>query len=66
MPPPMGAGSGRIVKSFVLPNGLVMVKSGDGYDVNTETGTIRVEAATDAEAVRIGSLKVLEAKSQKE
>ena len=65
MPPPMGAGAGRVIKSFVLPNGLVMVKSGKGYRVNTETGTIDVEAAGDAEAVRTASLKVFEAESQK-
>ena len=65
MPPPMGAGAGRVVKSFVLPNGLVMVKSGEEYKVNTGTGTIKVEAAGDAEALRTASLKVLEAESQK-
>jgi hypothetical protein len=65
MPPPMGAGVGRTIKSFVLPNGIIMVKSGGKYSVNTGSETVEIEAASDNEALRAGSLKVIESKPQK-
>jgi len=50
----MAANDQRTIKSFVLPNGCVMVKKAGKYSVNSGSENIIIEANNDIEALKKG------------